>query len=228
MAVFKAYGAPLDKSGVIYNGFNFSRLSQLPSTEEIRTKFNITTKFVVAMVATFSAYKDYKTYIKGALEVLKTRDDVSFLCIGDGDDSAFRALVPAEKSNRILFLGKQNKVESIMNICDIGVLATDVRNHAEGISNALMEFMALGKPVIATNFGGSVELVVNGKTGYLVEAYDHNELATRVNTLLSSDLLRTEMGKASRERVETQFSIDKMVSSFYEEYQSLTSELVTA
>jgi glycosyltransferase involved in cell wall biosynthesis len=225
-AGLKAYNAPSEKSGVIYNGFNFSRLSQLPPPEEIRMKFKIATPYVIAMVATFSEYKDYKTYVKAALDVLTKRQDVTFLCIGEGDDSAFKAMVPAEYSENIRFLGRQNKVESIMNICDIGVLATDVRNHAEGISNALMEFMALSKPVIATNFGGSVELVVDSKTGFLVEPYDHLQLASRLLDLIQDDSLRLQMGKESNQRVHEQFSIEKMVTSFYQEYKRLTEEVL--
>ncbi len=221
-----AYGAPVEKSGVIYNGFNFNRLQQLAPKEEIRQKFDIATPFVVAMVATFSAYKDYKTYIKSALEVLEQRDDVTFLCVGDGDDGAFKAMVPAKHANRIRFTGKQNKVESIMNVCDIGVLATDVRNHAEGISNALMEFMALARPVIATNFGGSVELVVNNKTGFLVEAFDHADLGSKIQLLLQDSDKRIRMGQAAKKRIEDEFSIDRMISSFYQEYKSLTKEVI--
>lgn len=216
-----AYQAPPGKSGVIYNGFNFSRLTNITPAEEIRKKFDITTQYAVAMVATFSPYKDYATYIKAAIEVLKTRKDVTFLCVGDGNSDSLQSMVPSELKAHIRFPGKQSNVEAIMNACDLGVLATDVRNHAEGISNALMEFMALSRPVIATNFGGSKELVVNEKTGYLVEAYDHQELASRVNTLLSNDALRLEMGRAANERVHNEFSIDKMISSFYKEYTKL-------
>lgn len=226
-AGLKAYGAPVDKSGVIYNGFNFSRLKNLQGKEEIRAKFKLETPYVVGMVATFSPYKDYRTYIKAALQVLETRKDVTFLCIGDGDDSAFKAMVPAQYASRVLFLGKQNKVESIMNACDIGVLVTDVKHHAEGISNALMEFMALAKPVIATNFGGSVELIVHEQTGFLVEAYDHADLAGKISLLLNDEARRVGMGNASNKRVETEFSIDKMVSSFYEEYRALTEKVLT-
>jgi glycosyltransferase involved in cell wall biosynthesis len=217
-----AYGAPVEKSGVIYNGFNFNRLSKLAEPAEIRSQFKIETPYIVGMVATFSPYKDYKTYVTAAKEVLKKRNDITFLCIGDGDDSSLKSLVPSELSNRILFLGKQNKVENIMNICDIGVLATDVKNHAEGISNALMEFMALAKPVIATNFGGSIELVVNDKTGFLVEAYDYNQLASRIQELITNESKRKTMGAESKARVESEFSIGKMISSFYEEYKTLT------
>jgi glycosyltransferase involved in cell wall biosynthesis len=159
---------------------------------------------------------------------LKNRRDVTFLCVGDGDDSAMRALVPTELSKNILFLGRQNKVESIMNICDIGVLATDVKYHAEGISNALMEFMALSKPVMATNYGGSVELVIDGETGYLINAYDHQQLAARIGELLSNDSKRVALGAASKARVETEFSIDKMIASFYHEYKTLTESVMVS
>lgn len=226
-AGLQAYGAPVEKSGVIYNGFNFSRLKNLQPKEEIRAKFKLETPYVVGMVATFSPYKDYRTYVKAALQVLGSRNDVTFLCIGEGDDSSFKAMVPAQHTNRILFLGKQNKVESIMNVCDIGVLATDVKHHAEGISNALMEFMALAKPVIATNFGGSVELIVHEETGFLVDAYDHADLAAKIDLLLHDSARRTGMGNASNKRVETEFSIDKMVSSFYGEYRALTEKVLT-
>jgi glycosyltransferase involved in cell wall biosynthesis len=225
-AGLKAYGAPLEKSGVIYNGFNFNRLNNLTDPLEIRSRFHIETKYVVGMVATFSPYKDYKTYITAALEVLKKQRDITFLCVGDGDDASLKALVPSDYSNRILFPGKQNKVESIMNVCDIGVLATDIKNHAEGISNALLEFKSLSKPVIATNFGGSVELIVNGVTGYLVEAYNYKELAERINELIANDEKRIAMGRSAKQRVEGEFSIDKMISSFYHEYKTLSESIL--
>src|SRR5690606_27767008 len=159
----KVYEAPRFKSEVVYNGFNFQRIEYLDDKEIVKEKFKIRTSFVVGMVATFSDNKDYDTYIKAALDVSKTNEEVTFLCIGEGDDATFKAMVPEQFKSRILFLGKQNNVEQIMNICNVGVLSTNIRNHGEGISNALMEFMAIGKPVIATNFGGSGELIENNR-----------------------------------------------------------------
>jgi glycosyltransferase involved in cell wall biosynthesis len=119
-----AYNAPPEKSGVIYNGFNFNRLEKLEAPAVVRQRFNIKTPFVAAMVATFSPYKDYTTYLKAAINILQKRNDVTFLCIGDGDDGKFKAMVPQGLQKNILFLGKQDKVESIMNACDLGVLMT--------------------------------------------------------------------------------------------------------
>jgi glycosyltransferase involved in cell wall biosynthesis len=108
-----------------------------------------------------------------------------------------------------------------MNACDLGVLMTNVNNHAEGISNALMEFMALGKPVMATNYGGSVELIVDQKTGYLINPFDADQLTEKINYLLDNEVIRMSMGDAARERVHEKFSIETMIRSFYEEYQSV-------
>lgn len=213
-----AYRAPMEKSSVIYNGFNFSRLQTLRPGDEVRTQFSITTPFVVGMVATLSKYKDYPTFIRAAERLLQYRKDVTFLCVGEGDPTTMRTLISPENTQRIIFTGKQSGVESIMNICDVGVLVSDVKYHAEGISNALLEFMALGKPVIATNAGGSPELVTRD-TGFLVDAYDDEQLADRVTQLLDDTEMRTHMGRKAKLHVKDRFSIEKMIQAFYSEYQ---------
>lgn len=217
-AGLKAYNAPMDKSIVIYNGFNLNRLKVRENAGTVRAKFNIDTSFVVAMVASFLAYKDYDTYIKAALFILNEFNDITFLCVGDGDDRAVRKLVPTNRANHIRFLGKQNDVESIMNICDVGVLTTNINVHGEGISNALMEFMALGKPVIATDFGGSVELIENNISGFLISAFAVSELADKIMYLLRNEEARQEMSERAALRIKQKFSIEAMVDSFYHEY----------
>jgi len=220
-AGLKAYNAPMEKSAVIYNGFSFDRLKNIGSGDAVREKFAIKTPFVVGMVASFLNYKDYDTYINAALQILNNRKDISFLCIGDGDDSAYKKMVPDDAKENILFLGRQSKVESIMNICDIGVLTTNVNFHGEGISNALMEFMSLGKPVITTNFGGSVELVDENETGYLIDPFNPSQLAQKVLYLIDHDQERQRIGHHAHQVIEEKFSLVNMVRLFREEYVNL-------
>lgn len=217
-AGLKAYNAPMEKSRVIYNGFSFDRIKNVESPEFMRSKFGITTPYVVGMVASFLEYKDHDTYIHAALTILKTRSDVTFLCIGDGDDTRYKKLVEANNEKNVLFLGRQSQVESIMNGCDIGVLTTNVNHHGEGISNALMEFMAVSKPVITTNYGGSAELVEDGITGYLIDAFSQSQLIEKINDLLNNEAIRIKMGQAGLKRIQEKFSIQTMVHSFKEEY----------
>jgi glycosyltransferase involved in cell wall biosynthesis len=220
-AGLKAYGAPMEKSGVIYNGFSYDRLKNIEEGNSVRNKFGIKTPYVVGMVASFLPYKDYDTYIKAALKILENRKDVSFLCIGDGDDSEYKKMVPDDFRGNIFFLGRQSKVESIMNICDIGVLATNVKHHGEGISNALMEFMSLSKPVITTNYGGSVELVDDNNNGFLIEPFNPTQLEQKLIFLLDHSDERNRMGNNARELVQTKFSLDNMVKAFKEEYTNI-------
>jgi glycosyltransferase involved in cell wall biosynthesis len=219
-----SYGAPVEKSTVIYNGFNFNRLRSMEAPDSVRQRFGIRTPFVIGMIASFNAYKDYLTYIRAALKIVAMRADVTFLCVGDGDDTAYRNKVPENLKDRILFLGRQSGVESIMNICHLGVLTTDIRSHGEGISNALMEFMALRKPVLATCFGGSPELVEDGVSGYLIDAFHEAQLADRVLELVNDEDKRNQFGQAAHLRIVEKFSIEQMVSRFYTEYLNLIRE----
>lgn len=132
------------------------------------------------MVASFSNYKDYRTYIQAANRVLNKVNYITFLCIGSGDDKTYRELVDPESKKFVKFLGRQENVESIMNICNIGILLT----YTEGISNSIMEFMALGKPVIATDGGGIKELIIDRETGFLIPPKSPMVLAEKIIVLL--------------------------------------------
>ncbi|MCD4698877.1 MAG: glycosyltransferase [Bacteroidales bacterium] len=216
-AGLKSYNAPLNKSRVIHNGFDFKRIENLEDKKITRAKFEIKTNNVVGMVASFSNLKDYKTYIIVAKQVLRKNDDVTFLCIGSGDDSSFRKLVKPEYEEKVKFLGRQENVESIMNICNIGVLST----FTEGISNSIMEFMALGKPVIATDGGGTKELVEHDKTGFLIEYKNVNSLYEKILFLIENRKIAEEMGEKGKAVIRNKFSIDRMVDSFIFEYKKV-------
>jgi len=212
-----AYNAPKRNSSVIYNGFDFRRIEQMEEEIKVRKRFNIKTKFVVGMIASFSKRKDYNSYIRAASSILKKNREISFLCIGAGDDSSYQQIVDIENKDRILFLGKQSNVESIMNICDIGVLST----YSEGISNALLEFAALGKPVVTTFGGGNSELVEQGKTGFLVNQNQSGELADKIRILLDDEKKRIEFGIRGKDKVIKQFSIENMVFNFISIYEEI-------
>ncbi len=219
-AGLEAYSAPKNKSDVIYNGFDFKRLQNLEERNVVREKFNITTTYVVGMVARFSEMKDYKSYIEAANTVLSKNKDITFLCIGSGDDSESKKLVSSENINNILFLGRQNNVENIMNICDIGVLAT----YTEGISNALLEFSALEKPVVTNFGGGNAELVQQGITGYLVEQESPNQLAEKIEFLINNNDIMLKFGQEGKKWITEVFSIDKMITTFKEYYKKVIVE----
>lgn len=225
LAGLDAFRVPKNKRRHVYNGFNNKRLENLKSKEEILERFSIKTQYVIGMVANVTAHKDYDTYLEAASKILNQRNDVTFLCIGKDRSLGakqgttiedYRRAYPSEK---IIFTGMQNDIESISNILDIGVLIT--HNHGEGISNSILEYMALGKPVIATDKGGTVELVERDKNGFLIGYENPEDLVKSIQTLLDDPALREKMGKRSKEIVKEKFSIENMVQRTIEIYISL-------
>ena len=219
LAGLKSYRVPEKKGMCIYNGFDGNRISNILSPGEVRKKFDIRTPKVVAMVGSFSARKDYKTYLEAALIVLKNRDDVTFLSVGDGPDlNACKELIPQEFKPRCIFTGIQSDVESIINMLDVGVLSTNTKIHGEGISNAILEYMALKKPTVATEGGGTNEAVEDKVTGFLVKADSAEDMATKINYLLENEDESVKLGLQARERMEQLFLLNRMTDEYYNLY----------
>jgi len=213
-----AYKAPGGKSVVIYNGFNFNRIKNIFDKAAIRKSLNISSDYIIGMIATFYKQKDYKTYFKAAQLLLRNRKDVTFLAIGNGTDSIEAVnFIDPQYSGYFRLLGIKNEIESFIDLMDICVLCT----YTEGISNAILEYMALGKPVVATKGGGTAEIVVNNKTGFLVSPSNPEDLAIKVEQLLNDSRLRYTMGQAGREKIKEEFSIDRMVRNYYDLYSGI-------
>jgi glycosyltransferase involved in cell wall biosynthesis len=209
-AGLRAYRVP-DKKGIcIYNGFNPDRVMNLPTTEEIRQTFNIATEHVVGMVGRFHRERDYTIYFEAAARICRRRDDVTFLGIGEGPDlERFKAMYHDQP--RIRIIGPQRSVEAIIKVFTVGVLVADARYAGEGIANAIMEYMALGKPVIATNGGGTPEIVEHAETGFLIHSGDTENLERRIIELLDAPRLAAKLGAAGRTRIAERFGIDQFV-----------------
>lgn len=217
-AGIKAYNAPAKKSIIIPNGFNFNRIKNISDRNKILEQVNVKTKFIVGMVASFTIYKDYKTFFKAAQLILDKRKDVTFLAIGSYTDSSIsKSLIDNTKQAYFRLLGNKSGIESYVNIMDVCVLST----FTEGISNSILEYMALGKPVVATAGGGTNEIIENNKTGFLVQVSDPEELASKIELLLQDENLRINMGLAGKERIQNVFSINTMLNKYIDLYNRI-------
>lgn len=222
-AGLSAYEAPANKSFCFYNGFDFRRINVLDDEVNIRQQYNIQEGLVTGMVGAFFERKDYDTYLRAAIRYLDERRDMTFLAIGDGPDlPRFKAMVPAQHQDRIIFTGMVHNVESLVNIFDIGVLAT----YTEGISNSIMEYMVLAKPVIASDGGGTKELVLDKETGFLIPQRDPAKLYEYLKTLADNRELRILYGTNGKHRIHTYFTLDRMEKDYYKLYQKLLNEEV--
>jgi len=223
-AGLKAYKVPKEKAVCIYNGFGSERLSSIKDSSEIRKLFSISTPKIVGMVASFTDKKDFKSYISAALIVLSEREDITFLAIGAGKNlEKCKRMIPSRFASFFIFTGVQTDIESIVNSFDIGVLATDTRVHGEGISNSILEYMALGKPTIATTGGGTNEIVQDLKTGFLIPNNAPEVLAAKLNYLIDNPEEAKEMGQRGKNRIANMFSLSKMTSEYYKLYKKILS-----
>ena len=105
----------------------------------------------------------------------------------------------------------------------VGVLMTDPKWAQEGCSNAIMEYMACGLPVVCGEGGGNREVVVDGKTGFVIAPSDPRELAERILYLRAHEAERRAMGEAGRRRIHEAFSLQRMVGDFLRIYEEALS-----
>ena len=224
-AGLRAYRAPKSKSYCIPNGFDFTRLEKVGKPDAIREKFELGADYVIGKIAAFADRKDYLTFIAAAHQMVQLRNDISFLAIGDGPNLLkVQNLVPNGTRDKVVFTGSLLDVESVINIFDIGVLLTNNEVHGEGISNSIMEYMALGKPVIATEGGGTNEIVLDGKTGFLVPPKSPQVVANRILELIENRSMAEQMGDEGRARIHSCFNLEKMTSTYFELYNRLLVE----
>jgi glycosyltransferase involved in cell wall biosynthesis len=218
-AGLSAYRVPPVKGCVIHNGYELARLEGLRDPRDVRERLQLGEGLIVGMVANFSRFKDHRTFLEAARELAPAWPEVVFALVGDGEtlEAHRRALAPATR-DRVRFLGSQTDVESIVNVLDVGVLST----FTEGISNAIMEYMALGKPVVATRGGGTAELVSDGETGFLVAEGDARGMAEQIAGLLEDGALRRRMGAAGRDRLAREFTMTGLVTG----HRNLYDEMV--
>jgi glycosyltransferase involved in cell wall biosynthesis len=117
----------------------------------------------------------------------------------------------------VIFTGLRLDVPAILKEASISVLPS----LSEGLSNVLIESMAAGVPVVATNVGGNPEIVDDGTTGWLVPSRDADALAQAMMKLLSNPETAAQMGDRRRERIERRFSMERAVHDTQQLYTSL-------
>ncbi|MCF8265962.1 MAG: glycosyltransferase family 4 protein [Melioribacteraceae bacterium] len=202
-----------EKFVAIHNGYLPRTINR--SVNDVKKELNINAENVVGMVSNFRSGKDFDTFFFVADSICRVRDDVVFVAVGAGPDfekyqQKYRGL-----SSKILLLGHKEHPEEYMNCFDISVLLSyECSEHGEGISNSIMEYMALKKPVIATRSGGNPEIVSHNETGLLIEPKSTREFENSLLFLLTNPKIGIQMGETGYNMLSSNFSIEKMVSSY--------------
>ena len=204
---------PFEKMETIYNGVDLNRFRMVESSfnTELARKYNIEQgDFVVGTVAMFRPEKAYNIFFQAIERIQGKVDRLKVLAIGMGPESEHykKYCNAGPLKNIVHFPGYIEDTERHLPLMDIFCL---VPNKREGFSNALIEAMAMSRPVIATDVGGNAEAVVDGETGIIIPPDDPEKLADALLHLHRNPFLRKQFGKNSRRRVEQMFTVEKMI-----------------
>jgi glycosyltransferase involved in cell wall biosynthesis len=210
---YRMHGLPGDKMLVVPNGIDTERFKpDLPAGERLRAEWGVKTgEKLIGLVGRLDPMKDHPTFLKAAALFAKERNDVRFLCVGDGPDeyrSRLRELAHDLKlDGAVLWKGGRDDMHAVYNAMTI---ATSASSFGEGFSNVIGEAMACGIPCVATNVGDSALIV--GDTGPVISPGDPAALSAVWRDLIEngSDARRT-MGEKARQRIVEQFSVDMLV-----------------
>ncbi|MCX7705660.1 MAG: glycosyltransferase [bacterium] len=198
---------------VIKNGIEFEKFKPVNSKQKQGNKK------IVFTASRLSPEKGIQFLIDAARIVLKERDDVRFLIAGEGKcRKEFEDIVTEYGIQKnVVFLGYRKDIPDLILQSDIVVLPS----LWEGLPNIILEAMAMKKPVVATSIGGTIEIVKDGETGFLVSPGDINQLAERIQLLISDENLTKKFGENGYKFVRKHFDVYSMVSSYENLYMML-------
>ncbi len=213
------HGLPAEKFVVIANGVSRPAVSSQDRGELLQSLNLPPEARLIGAVGRLWPQKRLKDLIWAADLLKVIRDDVHLLVIGDGPDRErlLRYREQVRIKDRVHFLGHRTDVESLLPHFDLLWLASGY----EGLPNVVMEAMAAGVPVVATDIPGTRELVISGETGFLVPVGDRAAFAQRANQILEDRELRARLGEAGKQRMESEFSVERMVARYAKLYREL-------
>lgn len=211
-----------DAPGVVLpNGFDVEQLSPKAGVSRaVRSELGIPSDvLVVGHVARFHPMKDHASFLRAAIRVARINPTVRFLLVGREvslENPTLAEIVPPDITQRFLFTGERSDVHRLMQGIDVFCLSS----WSEAFPNVLGEAMACGIPCVATDVGDSRDIV--GDTGIVVRSSDTEALAVGLEAMVrKGPRERRALGHLARERVETHYSLDVVVSQYADLYQKL-------
>ena len=204
-----------DKITVVYPGVDLHRFGSGNSSNAATLGIS-PEALVVGIVANFRPVKDVQLFLRSAAIIAAAVPSAAFLLVGQGTLKSQLQQLAVELGigDRVFFSSPEVTVPDYLARMSVACLSSE----SEGLPNAILEYMAAGLPVVATDVGGVRELVRDGFTGYLVRAHTPQAFAEPVIQLLRNPDLRSAMGRRGLERARADFEISgtvKRLQQFY-------------
>jgi glycosyltransferase involved in cell wall biosynthesis len=210
---------------ILYAPVDTERFSDRADPAKVRDEFHLTADCpVVGIVANYSPGKGIEYFLEAAGLIRRRHPDVKFLVVGEqlGNRRAYRDMLIQKTDHlglraNVIFADRRTDMPEIYRAMTIFVQASE----AEACPMAVLEASASAVAVVATDVGGTNELIESGHTGLLVECRNPQKIAEAVMFLLADASCRLRMGLAARKRMQEHFSLDHCVSAHAQVYQSL-------
>jgi sugar transferase (PEP-CTERM/EpsH1 system associated) len=206
---------------LIANGVDVEKFHPYDDQDALRSRFGIpVNRFIIGNVARLDPVKNHEIFMPVLQRLKKRADCPFFLVVGEG---SHRAALEAEAARlglgaHIRFFGYSEHIAELLNCMDLYVQPSLY----EGFSNTILEAMACGLPILATDVGGSADLFSAGREGFFFRPEDDETLASLIVQLQHNAFLRYGMGRHARSRAVEHFSIWRTVS----QYEAMYAELL--
>lgn len=222
-----ATGVPAEKIVTVYNGLDLERLKPVQtSREKILRDFGLPVdenlQFVTLVANLRSEVKNHRMFLRAAKKVREKFSSAAFILAGEGELSGEMKRLAGELGIEpdTFFVGRCARVAELLAISEVCVLSS----RSEGFSNSILEYMAAGKPVVATRVGGAAEAVVENETGFLVESDDDAALAARLLEFLNDREKSARFGARAGRLVEEKFSLAAQTAKTIALYEKLLAK----
>ena len=207
-----------DNSSVIYNGVDSAHFEPVVAFEEakrLRARIGVGPQgLLIGTVGQMRPEKNQEVLLTALRRLRVSGVDAHLVIAGDGPlrDFLHRRAVELEVADRVTFIGEVDDVRAVLTAMDVFVLPSTA---VESFSNAALEAMAIGRPVILSDIGGAREMIDDGVEGYVVSP---TELGARIPALIAALYAdrrkRQQMGQAARSRAQTRFSVTSMAAAY--------------
>ena len=219
-------GIDENKIVTIYNGLDLARLVMPTDFDRTvalsRLALPMDKRFVTIVANLRHPVKDHRTFLHAASLVRSEVTDAAFVLAGEGE-----LLEPMRKlatelgiARDVFFVGRCERVNELLALSEVCVLSST----AEGFSNAILEYMGAGRPVVATDVGGAREAIREGVTGFVVPVKNPEAMSKRIVELLKDPKRAATMGQAGRRVVEEEFACEVQLRRTEELYERLSSQ----
>jgi len=209
---------PANRIDVIYNGYASEDTPvATPGADHVLPCRNGQTR-IIGIVANIRPVKRIDDLVRAFRQVHNQHPDTELVIIGSGDSAPLAQLAQElDISEHVHFLGAQTAVIPLIRQFDVAVLCSD----SEGLSNAIIEYIQSGVPVVCTDTGGNNELVINAETGYLVPVGDINMLAEKLNLVLNDPAHAAVMARHASVQIARLCNLENMLAQHAALYTGL-------